>query len=95
MKFDVTWIAAYAAFFNFVQMLDSFSFGYGFATTSMMSKYLVNGQIRRSKIAAIWSMIVTCILATIFSLCIYFNPENLAKLFLAVENNKPVGKLIN
>jgi len=81
MHLSSSWIAALSQFFILISMLDCFSFGYGFATTSMMTKYLVAGQIKKTKIVAMWSMILIIIVSGIMSSVIACYPDEMANLF--------------
>lgn len=81
MVLDTSWIAALTAFFNFVSMLDCFSFGYGFATVSMMTKYLVAGQVKKAKVVAFWSMFFIIIIAASMSISIACYSKELAGTF--------------
>ena len=81
MRLDPSWIAALSQFFILISMLDCFSFGYGFATTSMMTKYLVAGQIKKTKVVAIWSMILIIIVSAVMSSVIACYPDEMANMF--------------
>jgi Na+-driven multidrug efflux pump len=91
MVLDTAWLAALTAFFNFIAMMDCFSYGFGFATTSMMTKYLVNGQVHRAKVVAAWSMAIVILLAIVISVVISFFPEEMANIFLKTDGAKSVS----
>lgn len=91
MVLDTSWLAALTAFFNFISMMDCFSYGFGFATTSMMTKYLVNGQVRRAKVTALWSMIIVLVLAVIMSSVMACYTLEMANVFLKTEGKQDIN----
>ena len=42
-------VAALGQLYTVISMVDCFCFGYSFATTSMMTDYLSNGKIKKTK----------------------------------------------
>ena len=81
MVYQTPWIAALTAFFNFLGMLDCFSFGYGFATVSQITKYLVAGQVKKAKVVALWSMILMVVTSAMFSFVINLYHYEIADMF--------------
>ena len=68
MKLDNAWISALGQLYIVVSMIDCFSFGYGFATTTQMTSLLQKGQVYRAKIVA-WLSLLNCVLISIV-LCV-------------------------
>ena len=64
MKLDNSWISALGQLYIVVAMIDCFSFGYGFATTTKMTGLLQIGQVNRSKVVA-WLSLGNCVLISI------------------------------
>ena len=54
-KLSTTWVSALGQLYTVISLVDCFSFGYGFATTKMITDYMLKGQIRKSKIVCVIS----------------------------------------
>lgn len=92
-QLDEAWISALGQLYTVVCLIDCFSFGYGFATTSMITEYMLKGQIRRSKIVCVISIFCCLLISSIFILIVYFFKSELTVLLIPITGYTDPKKL--
>ena len=84
---DKYWCAALSPFYNVVTMFDCFSFGYGYAVLSRMTKLLIRGQVKKAKTVAMLSIAGNLLVSVTQSILIYSFRRNISRTFINPDDD--------
>ena len=76
-------VASLVAFYNVANMFDCFSYGFGFATSSKLSKHFMDGQIHKAKCVSCIALITSILLGLLFGAPFTLFSRKIASCFIS------------